>query len=147
MHRIHKEKLLPNSPTQVFDLILDVESYPEFVPWCESTIITSQTDQEIIAKMKINYKGFTESYTSRITTKKIDKNLSVEVKAIDGPFKFLNNYWTITEEDGGCKVDFQIDLEFKSFILDKMMGLFFTNAADKMMEAFERRAKELFKQN
>jgi len=145
MHKIHKEKLLPNSPTQVFDLILDVESYPEFVPWCESTTIISKTDQEIIAKMKVNYKGFTESYTSRVTTNKTDKNLLVEVKAIDGPFKFLYNYWTITEENEGCKVDFQIDLEFKSFVLDKMMGLFFTNAADKMIEAFERRAKELFK--
>lgn len=145
MHRIHKEKLLPNLPAQVFDLILDVESYPEFVPWCESTTIISKTDQEIIAKMKVNYKGFTESYTSRVTTKKTDKNLLVEVKAINGPFKFLNNYWTITKENEGCKVDFQIDLEFKSFVLDKMMGLFFTNAADKMIEAFERRAKELFK--
>ena len=145
MHSFHKQKSLPNSPLQIFDLILDVESYPKFVPWCESTAIISKNDKEIIAKMKINYKGLTEVYSSRIITKRIDESFVVEVKAIEGPFKFLNNHWTVSPVNEGCKVEFQIDLEFKSFILDKMMGLFFINAAEKMIEAFEARALELVK--
>lgn len=145
MHSFNKQKLLPNLPSQIFDLILDVESYPSFVPWCESTEIISKNDKEIIAKMKVNYKGLTEVYSSRIISKRIDENFVVEVKAMDGPFKFLNNYWTVSPKDKGCSVEFQIDLEFKSFILDKMMGLFFINAAEKMIEAFETRALELFK--
>ena len=145
MHSFHKQKLLPNLPSQIFDLILDVESYPKFVPWCESTEIVSKNDQEIIARMKINYKGLSEIYSSQIITKKKEENYIIEVKAIDGPFKFLNNYWTVSSENDGCKVEFQIDLEFKSFLLDKMMGLFFINAAEKMIEAFEGRALELYK--
>ena len=145
MHSFHKERLLPNSPAQVFDLILDVESYPEFVPWCESVTIISKNDEEIIARMQVNYKGFTESYSSRIITRRADERLIVEVRAIDGPFKFLNNHWTITQANDGCKVDFHIDLEFKSFLLDKMLGLFFVSGAEKMIEAFESRARELYK--
>lgn len=146
MHSFHKERLLPNSPAQVFDLILDVESYPEFVPWCETVTVISKNQEEIIAKMKVNYKGFSETYSSRITTKRNGGRFVVEVKAVDGPFKFLNNYWTITQADNGCKIDFHIDLEFKSFLLDKMLGLFFASASERMIEAFEDKAmKEYLK--
>jgi coenzyme Q-binding protein COQ10 len=141
MHSFKSEKILPNSLSQILELIMDIESYPEFVPWCKSTKIISSSNDEIIAEMEINYKGFTESYRSSITKSDVGGDMVVEVKAINGPFKFLNNKWIISSADDGTKINFSIELEFKSFILDKMMGLVFVNATEKMINSFVARAQ------
>lgn len=147
MHSFKKNTHLANDAVEIFQLVTDIESYPEFVPWCEGIEVISTDEEQTIAQMKINYKGFTEKYKSRITKKQEGDNYIVKVEAISGPFKYLNNVWTIEKQKEGCNVNFSIDLEFKSFLLDKMVGLLFMKATERMIEAFLQRANSLPKKN
>ncbi|MGI4775913.1 MAG: type II toxin-antitoxin system RatA family toxin [Janthinobacterium lividum] len=147
MHSFKKETFLVNNATEIFQLITDVKAYPEFVPWCEGIEIVSKDEEQTIAEMKINYKGFTEKYRSRIIAKQEGNNYIVTVEAISGPFKYLNNIWSIESQQHGCNVNFSIDLEFKSFFIDKMVGLLFLKATERMIDAFIQKAESLAENN
>ncbi|MCE3255476.1 MAG: Oligoketide cyclase/lipid transport protein [Rickettsiaceae bacterium] len=145
----HSEtKILPYSAKQIFDLVMDIEKYPQFLPWCLAAKITQRFDENHInADLVISFKGFSQKYSSDIKTKKIgDEEFLINVVAIDGPFKNLVNKWEMKElKDASgkvsCQVKFFIDFEFKSIILGKMIGLIFEKATDKMIDAFEKRAE------
>lgn len=143
MHSFKQEKILPYPPEALHNLVLDVESYPEFLPWCEEATLISQTQHFIIAEVAIGYKALSEKYQSQIIPKKIGEDYIIEVEAISGPFKFLRNIWKFEKEEGGCRIEFFIEFEFKSFILDKLMSVFINKAAKEMMYAFEKRAETL----
>ncbi|RYE05803.1 MAG: type II toxin-antitoxin system RatA family toxin [Rickettsiaceae bacterium] len=143
MHSFKKDTFLTNNAIEIYRLITDIKSYPDFVPWCEDIEIISVDEQQTIAEMKINYKGFTDKYRSRISQKQEGDNYVVTVEAISGPFKYLNNVWCIENLEQGCHVSFAIDLEFKSFLLDKMVGLLFVKTTERMIEAFLQRANSL----
>ena len=143
MHSFQKSTSVTKKAISVFNLITDVESYPEFVPWCQKVKILSKDANNIVAEMLINYKGFTEKYVSNILTSEDNKKYRVEVTAISGPFKSLNNSWIIEKNDESCRVDFYISLQFKSFVLDKMIGPFFKGATEKMIQAFEAKVSSL----
>lgn len=132
---------MPYSPEQLFDLVADVESYPEFLPWCIATRVRKQDENGMIADMVIGFKMFRESYTSRVTLQRPDK---VDVTYENGPFKYLNNHWIFKPSEGGCMVDFSVDFEFKSRLLEKAIGAVFTEAVHRMVGAFETRAKALY---
>lgn len=140
----HAEKrLLPFSAEQMFDLVADVERYPEFLPWCVGTRIRSQEDDSITADMVIGYKMFREKFTSRV---KLDKPDRIDVVYEDGPFRYLNNHWIFRpNEDGSCEVDFYVDFEFRSKLLQKMIGVVFNEAVKIMVHAFEKRAVAIYK--
>lgn len=131
----------------MFDLVMDIEKYPEFLPWCLAAKITktnSQNSQE--ADLVINFKGFTQKYSSNVrTSKTIHGELLISVAAIDGPFKNLVNAWEFKNTKDGCEVKFFIDFEFKSMILGKMIGMIFQKATNKMIDAFEKRAHLIYK--
>jgi len=139
----HAEKRhLPHSPQQMFNLVSDVAKYPEFLPWCVGTRITEQDDAHIVADMVIGYKMFREKFTSRVELSAPDR---IDVVYEDGPFKYLNNHWIfITEEDGSCTVDFYVDFEFHSKLLQKMIGVVFNEAVKIMVHAFEKRADVIY---
>ena len=146
----HKEiKILPHSAKQMFDLVMDVESYPQFLPWCLAAKITNRfSDNHINADLVINFKGFSQKYSSDIRAGKInDDQLLINVVAIDGPFKSLVNSWQFQDlpssnDEASCRVEFFIDFEFKSIILGKIIGTIFEKATNKMIDAFEKRALE-----
>ncbi len=135
----------------MFDLVMDVEKYPQFLPWCLAAKITKrfnieEFNQHLEADLVISFKGFTQKYSSDIrSSKTIDSELLISVAAIDGPFKSLVNSWQFKDISGGCKIEFFIDFEFKSLILGKMIGMIFEKATNKMIDAFEARAKEIYK--
>ncbi|MES2677792.1 MAG: type II toxin-antitoxin system RatA family toxin [Pseudomonadota bacterium] len=144
----HSEiKNLPYSAKQMFDLVLDVEKYPEFLPWCLAAKITKKLDAENFeADLAINFKGFTQKYSSNIqASQNNNSEFLINVSAIDGPFKNLTNRWQFRNIAGGCQVEFFIDFEFKSMILGKMIGMIFEKATDKMIDAFENRAQTIYK--
>ncbi len=136
---------LPYNAKLINSIILDVEKYPDFLPWCKDATILSKSDKEIVAELCISFKLFTRSYKSLITTNEDDKNFFINVNAISGPFKKLVTLWTIEKLDNGCKLSFFIDFEFKSMIENKAMGALFSIATEKMIRAFESRALLLSK--
>lgn len=144
----HKEiKTLPYSLKQMFDLVMDIEKYPEFLPWCLAAKITNRfSENHLTADLVINFKGFTQKYSSNVTGKETpDRALIIDVVAIDGPFKNLINSWKFVDQNNQCQIEFFIDFEFKSLILEKMIGLIFEKATNKMIDAFETRAQLIYK--
>lgn len=145
MHSFKDEKLLPYKAELIRDIILDIEKYPEFLPWCSQATILNRTENDITAELVITFKAFSESYISRINTSSDDGSYTINVEAIRGPFKKLTNSWSIKNSNNGCIINFFIDFEFKSMILDAVVGTFFSIATDKMINAFEARALYLSK--
>ena len=149
MPSFKQAKILPYSAKQIHDLVMDIEKYPEFLPWCKQAKIIEQISEEnLIADLLINFKNFFEKYTSDV---KCGNNQNgeyfVNVVAIKGPFKSLINKWNFKDLEGekSCLVEFFIDFQFNSFLLEKMFGSVFERATEKMMTAFEERAKDIFK--
>lgn len=131
---------------QLYQLITDIEEYPEFLPWCSAARILEESESTIIADLIINFKAFTEHYRSQVDlTSPADGFAEVDVNLISGPFKYLKNNWKLkTLANGETEIQFFIEFEFKSALLEKVMGLLFNKACQKMVDSFELRAKELF---
>lgn len=139
-----EQRVLPYSADDMFDLVADVGRYPEFLPWCRAARIRSKTDTLLVADLVIGFKGITEKFTSRVT---LDRpNGIIRTAYEDGPFKYLDNYWEFQDnsESGTCRIDFHVDFEFRSRLLQTMIGLVFTEAVKRMVSAFESRAAELY---
>lgn len=133
---------LPYTAEQLFDLVSDVERYPEFLPWCVSCKITRREDNVLYADLVIGYKLFRERFGSKVT---LDRPGSVHVEYLSGPMKYLSNHWRfIGETDGSCTIDFYVDFEFKNPMFQKLMGVFFNEIVRRMVSAFESRAKQLY---
>lgn len=126
----------------MFDLVAGVERYPDFLPWCKAARIRERSDRLIVADLVIGFKGITERFTSRVA---LDPSVpKIDVSYEDGPFKYLENKWVFEEAPDGCVVDFYVDFEFRSRLLQGLMGLVFTEAVRKMVHAFETRADDLY---
>jgi len=142
----HTEKrIMPYTAKQMYDLVADVETYPDFLPWCAATRIrkvTKDSHKTIIeADLIIAFKVFRERFGSRVTLK--DEKFSIDVEYLDGPFKYLNNHWIFRDVDGGCEADFFVDFEFKSRVLQALIGVVFNEAMQRIVKAFEMRADDL----
>ena len=144
----HSEiKYLPYTAKEMFDLVADISSYPEFLPWCSGARINREYDTGdkyvIIADLIISFKAFREKFTSEVTL--ISENNEVKVKYLDGPFKYLVNQWQFTDSaEGGCNASFMVDFEFKSKILQALIGVVFNDAMLKIVQAFEEQAAKLY---
>ena len=143
-----EQKPLPYSAEEMFDLVADIERYPEFLPWCVGTRIRSRDGDLVVADMVIGYKMFRERFTSRVQFSRPDH---IDVSYSEGPFKYLNNHWQFLPnseggEGGGCVVDFYVDFEFRSKVLQKMIGAVFDQAVRIMVHAFEKRAEAIYGQ-
>jgi coenzyme Q-binding protein COQ10 len=142
----HAEKRnLPYTPEQLYTLVAEVEKYPEFLPWCLSAHIKKREGDVFYADLIIGYKLIREKFGSRVSLNKPD---SVRVEYLSGPMKYLSNEWKfIREADGTCTIDFFVDFEFKSRLLQNLMGVFFNEIVRRMVGAFEARAKDLYGAN
>ena len=134
-------------PEQMFALVADVEKYPEFLPLCEALTVRSRKERDgrtvLVADMTVGYKAIRETFTSQVHLKP-DEN-AIDVKYLDGPFRYLSNDWRFEPaEGGGSDVHFFIDYEFKSRILGAMMGAMFDRAFRMFTDAFEKRADAKF---
>ena len=137
------KKKLNYSNKQMFDLISDVAKYPEFLPWCKSTNIYNKSEDTFYSDMEIGFKLINEIFTSKVT---LVEEYKVFSEAISGPFKKMNNIWEINFiSDNECEINLTIEFEFKSFILQNIIGNLFEKASKKMITAFEERANDLYK--
>jgi len=147
MPRFANDCLAKHSAAEMFDLVADVESYPEFVPLCERLDVlrrvSDKSAEVLIADMTIAYKLIRETFTSRVRLER--SNLKILVSYLDGPFHHLDNIWTFEEvSKGESIVHFSIDYEFKSRMLSVLMGSVFDRAFRKFSVAFEIRADEVY---
>ncbi len=146
----HAEKrVVPYSADQMYALVADVAAYPEFLPWCAAARIRkrvpTETGEVIDADLVISFKLFRERFGSRVTLFPSENKIDVEY--LNGPFRYLNNHWQFTPvEGGGCEVDFFVDFEFKSAILQAVIGVVFTEAMHRIVRAFDSRAHALYGQ-
>ena len=148
MPKIVETKIMNFSAKEIYDLVVDVESYPHFLPWCKNAHITKHiSSSNFQAELLINFKNIFEKYTSDVVfLQKSPSEYFVEAKATKGPFKSLINQWKITEiEHKKTQVEFFLEFEFNSILLGKMLGAIFSSATQKMMNAFENRALSLYK--
>jgi len=137
-----EKKLLPYSREQLFDLVADIERYPEFLPWCVGARIRERNGNEILGDLLIGYKMVRERFTSRVVLDRPDR---IDVSYSEGPFKYLTNHWLFEPQpDGGTLIDFYVDFEFRAKMLQKLMGMFFNEAVRRMVSAFEARAHALY---
>ena len=149
MPAFRDERRVHHNAVEMFDLVADIERYPEFVPLCKSLGIRSrkpETDdrETLVADMTVGYKLIRETFTSRVMLDRA--RLKVRVEYLDGPFSRLENIWTFKDEaEGqGSRVGFFIDYEFKSRTLGLLMGSMFDAAFRKFASAFERRADAIY---
>lgn len=137
-----ERKYLPYSPAQLFDLVADVEKYPEFLPWCVAARIRKRDGAVMFADLVIGFKMVRERFTSKVVLSAPDR---IDVTYTEGPFSYLNNHWIFEPAaDGGTNIDFFVDFEFRSKLLQKLIGALFNEAVRLMVAAFEKRARQLY---
>ena len=138
----HAEKrALPYTKEQLFDLVADIERYPEFLPWCLAARVKERRADLIVADLIIGFRMFRERFTSQV---RLDPPSRIDVAYTDGPFRYLNNHWVFERVPGGCRIDFFVDFEFKSRVLQKLIEVLFSEAVRRMVAAFEGRAHQLY---
>jgi coenzyme Q-binding protein COQ10 len=148
MPQFSTKRRVRHTASNMFDLVADIEKYPQFVPLCASLCVKSHTDKGedvavVVAEMTVAYKLVRQTFTSRVT---LDRpKLSILVEYLDGPFSRMQNRWTFkpTGEDA-CEVEFFIDYEFKSRTLAILMGAMFDTAFRRFAVAFEQRADKVY---
>ena len=148
MPQFRTTRRVHHSAEKMFDLVADVERYPQFVPLCQALRVRRRTAgddgrETLVADMTVAYRLIHEAFTSRVT---LDRpNLKIAVAYLNGPFSHLDNRWTFKPtSEASCEVEFFIDYEFKSRILGVLMGAMFDAAFRRFADAFERRAEVVY---
>jgi coenzyme Q-binding protein COQ10 len=135
------------APGDMFDLVADVERYPEFLPLCEALRIRRRGPLDngrevLLADMTVGYKAIRETFTSRVTLDR--SNLMILVEYVDGPFSHMENRWAFKPHGNGTTIEFYIDYQFKSKMLGVLMGAMFETAFKRFSDAFVERAEKIF---
>ncbi|MBI1272790.1 MAG: type II toxin-antitoxin system RatA family toxin [Alphaproteobacteria bacterium] len=142
MPKRSEERVLPYTPQQLYDLVADIERYPEFLPWCRTAHVLERKGNNVTADLVIGYKAFSENFRSHVTLK---PGKRIEVDYGGGPLTHLANKWEFAPAPGkSCKLSFYVDFDFRSSLLSGLMGVFFEQAFGRMVDAFEARAQELY---
>ncbi|QPM89775.1 type II toxin-antitoxin system RatA family toxin [Pseudooceanicola algae] len=143
----HSEtRKLPYRAQQMYDLVADVGSYPQFLPWCAAARIRKEIPQGdstlLEADLVISFKVFRERFGSRVVL--WPDAMKIDTEYLDGPFRYMKSNWAFRDTETGCDVDFHVDFEFKNAVLQGIIGVVFNEAMQRIVRAFERRAAELY---
>ena len=148
MPRFSSKRRVKHTAAQMFDLVADVERYPEFVPLCQSLKIRQRTPKEdgteiVVADMTVSFKLVKETFTSKVTLDRANQKILVEY--LRGPFSNLENRWSFeAKSETDCDVGFFLSYEFKSRMLAMLMGSMFDAAFARFSAAFEKRADAIY---
>lgn len=129
----------------MFDLVADIRSYPEFLPWVAAVRVREQGDTYMVADMSVGFRSLRETFTSRV---QLDRPNHIDVDYVSGPLKHLRNDWHFdAAENGHTLLRFAVDFEFRSRIFEKLAGAFFHEAFKRMVASFEGRARKIYGSN
>ena len=139
---ISKSALVPYSCAEMYDLVNDIAAYPDFLPWCGGSEILESNEDEIRASVALSRSGINKSFT---TLNRLQKNKMIEMRLVEGPFQHLEGYWRFESlSDEACKVLFDIEFEFSSRLLAMTVGPVFSQVTGSMLDAFTKRAVEVY---
>ena len=142
MPRVQRSALLPYSTAQIFELVRDIERYPEFLPWCSEAKIVADEDSEVVAELTIRKGRISERFTTRNV---LDFPGSIELRLIHGPFKQLSGLWKFTNlADRGCKVELELDFEMTASLIQRTLGVIFASATGSLVDSFCARARTMY---
>lgn len=146
MPRSSQKKILNYNAKDLFNIVLDIESYPDFLPWCSASRIINYSNNQIIADLLICYKNFNETFRSFVDFNK--KDLVISVKYTEGPLKSLYTNWQFDRiSNNETLIIFDLDIKFKFFPLNQLLNGFYKSIEDKMMNAFEKRASKILEKD
>lgn len=142
MKKITRSALLPYSAKQMYDLVNDVEDYPQFLPWCGGAQIDEVTDSFMRAQVTIAKAGISQTF---VTENHLTPNQRIEMKLLDGPFKYLHGEWRFKAlDESACKILFEIEFEMKGGLLNMALGPIFEQIASTFVDSFVERAKQVY---
>lgn len=143
MTTITRSSLVMYTPDQMFDLVNDVEAYPDFLPWCKGSRILSKNEDVVCASLDIAKGGIRHEFSTR---NKLDNGSAIHIELIDGPFRHLEGHWQFMPigDNEGCRVQLDMDFEFSTRLLDLALGPVFTQISGSLVEAFCKRAQEIY---
>ena len=145
MKTVHKSVLIWYSATEMFALVTDIPSYPRFLPWCNKASIVEETPQGVVAKISISIAGLSQTFTTRNVH---EQGRKVSLKLVDGPFSKLDGCWSFTPVGQGneraCKIDFDLRYDFDNGALAALVGPVFDRIAGSLVDAFVKRAEQVY---
>lgn len=144
MSAVSRQALVPYSPGQMYLLVNDVESYPEFLPWCEAARVVETSHDEIIAEITFAKGAARASFTTR---NRLQKDKMVEMQLVNGPFRHLHGFWRLSaqgEEGQGCKISLDLEFELKNALLSATLGPMFNYIANSLVDAYVKRAHAVY---
>jgi ribosome-associated toxin RatA of RatAB toxin-antitoxin module len=142
MRKVNRSALVPYTAREMFGLVDDIESYPEFVPWCNDATVEDRSGNVVLATLELHKGPISKHFTTRNTRHEFE---AIDMELAGGPFRHLSGGWRFREiEEQGCRVSLELDFEFENKVLDVMFGAFFKEAGDSLVDAFTTRAREVF---
>ena len=141
MPRHQERRHLPYGAEAMYDLVADVARYSEFLPWVSAVRVRKNSETEMVADLIVGFSQLRERFTSRVIKA---RPRTIHVDYLDGPLKYLRNDWHFEPTPTGCTVDFCVDFQFKNRVFEMIAGQVFDQALRKMINAFERRAHEIY---
>ncbi|HLU06552.1 MAG TPA: type II toxin-antitoxin system RatA family toxin [Woeseiaceae bacterium] len=142
MRKVNRSALVPYTGREMFSLVDDVESYPEFVPWCNDATVESRSGNSVVATLELHKGPISKHFTTRNTRRDFE---AIDMELVGGPFRQLSGGWRFRDiEDQGCRVSLELEFEFESRLVDMMFGAFFKEAGDSLVDAFTKRAREVY---
>jgi ribosome-associated toxin RatA of RatAB toxin-antitoxin module len=138
---VKKSRVVPFSCEQMFGLVVAVEQYSEFLPYCAQSLVHHRDEDEVQATLVIAAAGMNKSFTTR---NRHQINKMIEIRLVDGPFSHLEGFWRFDEEPDGCRISFDLEFEFAGRMLSMLLGSVFEQVTDKMVDAFCKRAELIY---
>ena len=143
MSHIKRSALVHYSPAEMYALVNDVASYPEFLPWCRSSAVLSESANEMTARVEIARGALNKTFTTRNT---LHRNKKIQIALVDGPFKTLHGAWTFKplKRDGACKIELDLEYKFDSGLMSIAARPVFNQIANTLVDAFSKRAVQVY---
>ncbi len=142
MKTINRHALVPYSAAEMYDLVEDISVYPQFLPWCKTSQVLSRTEDTVRASIELSKGGIEKSFT---TINRVQKNKMIEMRLEEGPFHHLEGFWRFDAlDEQACKISLLMEFEFSSKILGLTVGPVFNQIANSLVDAFCKRATDVY---
>jgi ribosome-associated toxin RatA of RatAB toxin-antitoxin module len=142
MRKVNRSALVPYTAQEMFRLVDDIESYPEFLPWCNAATVQQRDPDKVVATLELRKGAVSRKFTTRNTP---TANSSIDIALVGGPFRRLSGGWRFREiGNTGCEVSLELEFAFDSMLVDMMFGSFFEDTCNSLVDAFTQRATQVY---